>query len=215
MTVSATDFAAQLDWLTRNDFHILRLSQLQAWLEGKQPLPQRSVIITADDGYASFYRIAYPLLKKYGAPATLFVYTDFVGAADAADWPQLQEMVNSGLVSVQAHSRTHRNLIERINGESDERYQQALISETRPPRDMLERKLGSSQPHFAYPYGDANDSVIDVLTKQGVQLGLTVIPGGNGFFAQPLMLKRTMIFGDTSLEEFKARLQIARSLDTK
>jgi peptidoglycan/xylan/chitin deacetylase (PgdA/CDA1 family) len=215
MTVSASDFAAQLDWLARNDFHVLHLKQLQPWLEGKQALPKRSVIITADDGYASFYRIAFPLLKKYNFPATLFVYTDFVGAADAADWSQLQEMVNSGLVSVQAHSRTHRNLIERMPGETDERYQQALVSETRVPREMIERKLGAAQPHFAYPYGDANEAVLDVLSRQGAQLGLTVNPGGNGFFAHPLMLKRTMIFGDMSLDDFKARLQTARSIDSK
>ncbi len=215
MTVSASDFAAQLEWLARNDFHVLALSQLQPWLEGKQDLPQRSVIITADDGYASFYRIAFPLLKKYNFPATLFVYTDFVGAADAADWAELQEMANSGLVSVQAHSRTHRNLTDRLANETDERYQQALVSETRTPRDMLERKLGAPQPHFAYPYGDANDSVIDVLNRQSVDLGVTVYPGGNGFFAHPLMLKRTMIFGDMSLDDFKARLQTARSIDSK
>lgn len=216
MTVSAADFAAQLDWLARNGFHVLRLSQLEGWLAGKQPLPLRSVIITADDGYASFYRVAYPLLKKYGFAATLFVYTDFIGGGDAASWPELQDMQASGLVDVQAHSRTHRNLIERGSAESDEqRYQQALLSETRVPREMLARKLGNSQRHYAYPYGDANEAVLDVLARQGVQLATTVNPGGNAFFAQPLMLQRTMIYGDMSLDDFKARLQISKRLGSK
>ena len=60
MVVSATNFAAQLDWLARNDYHVIRLSQLVAFLEGKRPLPRRSVVITVDDGYESMVRIALP-----------------------------------------------------------------------------------------------------------------------------------------------------------
>jgi peptidoglycan/xylan/chitin deacetylase (PgdA/CDA1 family) len=215
MTVSATAFAAQLAWLAQNDYHVLKLSQLEAWLAGKQALPLRSVVITVDDGYESFYRHAFPLLKKYGFAATLFVYTDFVGAADAVNWAELQELVDSGLVSVQAHSRTHRNLIERQSGESDESYTRMLASEVRTPRELIERKLHTPQPHYAYPYGDANEPVLDMLASQHFALAVTVNPGGNGFFAQPLMLHRTMIFGDMSLDDFKARLQISRMVGAR
>jgi hypothetical protein len=54
--------------------------------------------------------------------------------------------------------------------------------------------------------------VLDVLSRQHFQLGVTVTPGGNPFFAQPLMLHRTMIFGDHDLQAFKARLQISRPI---
>jgi hypothetical protein len=65
--------------------------------------------------------------------------------------------------------------------------------------------------HFAYPYGDANQAVLDVLGSQRYQMGLTVNPGGNAFYAQPLMLRRTMIYGDLDLAGFKAKLQTARA----
>lgn len=210
MTVGTDEFAAQLDWLARNGFHVIRLAELQTWLDGKAALPARAVVITADDGYASFYRHAYPLLKKHGFPATVFVYTDFIGAGDAVSWRDMKAMVDSGLIDVQAHSRTHRNLLDRFSGESQEHYQQMLESETRGARDVLARRLGNVQRHFAYPYGDANQAVLDTLVRQGVSLGLTVTPGGNPFFAQPLMLRRTMIYGDMSLDDFKARLQVSR-----
>jgi len=215
MTVSAADFAAQLDWLARNDFHVLKLADLEAWLNGERPLPARSVVITADDGYVSFYKHAFPLLKRHGFAATLFIYTDFIGAGDAVDWREMKEMVDSGLVDVQAHSRTHRNLIDRFSGESDERYQQILEGETRGARELLERKLGNPQRHYAYPYGDANQTVLDLLARQGVALGVTVTPGGNPFFAQALMLRRTMIYGDMDLDDFKARLQISRPVGAR
>ena len=211
MTMSPANFAAQLDWLARNDYHVIRLAQLQAFLDGKQALPKRSVVITFDDGYESVYRHALPLLRKYNFPATLFVYTDFIGAGDALSWAQLQELSGSGLVSVQAHSKTHRNLIERSAGDTDTSYRQMLELEARAPREALERKLSAPVRQYAYPYGDANEAVLDVLGRQQYQLAVTVNPGGNAFYAQPLMLRRTMIYGDHDLEAFKARLQTSRA----
>jgi peptidoglycan/xylan/chitin deacetylase (PgdA/CDA1 family) len=211
MVVSAGNFAAQLDWLARNDYRVLPLSQLQGFLEGRQPLPQRSVVITFDDGYESVHRHALPLLRRYGFPATLFVYTDFIGASDALSWAQLKELVASGLVDVQAHSKSHRNLIERETGETDERHRQMIELEARTPRDLLERQLDVRISQFAYPYGDADQAVLDTLGRQRYQMGLTVIPGGNAFYAQPLMPRRTMIYGDLDLAGFKAKLQTARA----
>lgn len=215
MVVSPNGFAAQLDWLARNNYTVLRLSQLSEFLAGKQPLPARSVVITIDDGYESVYRHAFPLLKKHGFSATLFVYTDFIGIGDGLNWAQLQEMAASGLVDIQAHSKTHRNLTERNPGETDERYRAAIETELRAPRELLEKRLAGAQVQvrqFAYPFGDANEVVLDAMARQQYQIGVTVNPGGNPFFAHPLMLRRTMIFGDTDLEGFKARLQTSRSV---
>jgi len=200
-------------WLVRNGYRVVRLSELSGFLAGRQPLPQRAVVVTFDDGYESFYRQAFPVLKKYGLPATVFVYTDFLGGGDALTWPQMQEMLASGLVDVQSHSKSHRNLVERLPGESEERYRANLDAEMRVPRDLLERRLPPLKVrHLAYPFGDADPLVIDSAARHGFELAATVVPGGNAFFAPPLMLRRTMIFGDTSLDAFKARLQVSRPL---
>jgi peptidoglycan/xylan/chitin deacetylase (PgdA/CDA1 family) len=215
MSVSPASFAAQLDYLARNDYHVLRLSELVAFLEGTQPLPRRAVVITIDDGYASTYQHAFPLLKKYGFPATLFLYTDFLGAKDAVSWPQLQEMVASGLVDVQAHSKTHANLSQRLPGESDERYRERLDTEIRVPREVIQGRLPVRVSSYAYPYGDANDEVIDGLARADYRIGVTVNPGGNPAFSHPLLLRRTMIFGEHDLEAFKAKLQVFREMDLR
>jgi peptidoglycan/xylan/chitin deacetylase (PgdA/CDA1 family) len=211
MSVSPANFAAQLDWLARNDYRVIRLSQLAGFLQGREALPRRAVVITMDDGYESVHRHALPVLRKYGFPATLFTYTDFIGAGDALSWAQLAELKSSGLVDIQAHSKTHRNLIERVAGETDEKYRQSLDTEMRAPRELLERRLAIQVSQFAFPYGDANEAVLEALTRQQYQLAVTVYPGGNAFFAMPLMLRRTMIFGDADLEAFKAKLQISRA----
>lgn len=212
MAVSPATFAAQLDWLARNDYRVIRLSQLTAFLQGRESLPRRAVVITIDDGYESVHRHALPLLRKYGFPATLFVYTDFIGAGDALSWNQIVDLKASGLVDIQAHSKSHRNLIERLPGETDERYRQAIEAELRVPRELLERRLSAQVRHFAFPYGDANDTVLDLMGRQQYQLGVTVYPGGNPFYAMPTMLRRTMIFGDFDIETFKSKLQISRSV---
>jgi len=212
MAVSPSTFAAQLDWLARNDYRVIRLSQLVGFLQGRESLPRRAVVITIDDGYESVHRHALPLLRKYGFPATLFVYTDFIGAGDALSWNQIVDLKASGLVDIQAHSKSHRNLIERLPGETDERYRQAIEAELRVPRELLERRLSVPVRHFAFPYGDANDTVLDLMARQQYQLGVTVYPGGNPFYAMPTMLRRTMIFGDFDIETFKSKLQISRSV---
>lgn len=215
MIVSPERFEAQLAWLAREHYKVLRLGELQAFLEGRAALPARSVLITVDDGYDSFHRHAFPLLRKYGMPATLFVVSDSIGTRDGLSWAQLREMAESGLVEIQAHSKTHRNLIERPPGESDAAYRQALVTELRQPRTLLERQLaaaGVKVRNFAYPYGDSNDIVLEALPREGYEMAFTVNPGGNAFYASSRLLRRTMIFGDHDLDDFKARLQTRRSL---
>jgi len=216
MTVSSARFAQQLEWLAGNGYTVVEMRRLAGFLEGRQALPPRSVVISFDDGYESVYRHAFPLLKKHRMPATLFLYTDFVGTGgNALSWPQVQEMRDSGLVDVQAHSKTHANLIERLGDESEALYRRRLDTEVRTPRDVILRRLPAHEVlDYAYPYGDANEQVLEAMARHRYRLAVTVNPGGNPFYAQPLMLRRTMILGSHDLEDFKARLVVSRPIGT-
>jgi hypothetical protein len=59
---------------------------------------------------------------------------------------------------------------------------------------------------YAYPYGDVNEYVVELLAKQKVNHGVTVTPGGNAFYAYPFMLRRSMVFGNDDLDAFRAKL---------
>jgi peptidoglycan/xylan/chitin deacetylase (PgdA/CDA1 family) len=193
----------------------VRLADLAHFLEGRQQLPKRSVVITMDDGYASMYQYAFPVLKQYRFPATIFVYTDFIGAHDALSWDQMQEMVGSGLIDIQAHSKTHTNLSLRFQGESDARYRERLKVEASAPRELLQRKLHVKVSSYAYPYGDVNPVVVEELARKDYRIALTVDPGGNAFFTAPLLLRRTMILGDQSLDTFKSQLRVFTAVDLR
>ena len=214
MVVSAANFAQQLEWLAANGYTVIALKDLLGFLQGRRALPPRSVVLSFDDGYESIYRHAFPLLKKFRVPATLFLYTDFIGAGSAAlSWNQVQEMRASGLVDVQAHSKSHANLIERLDDEGDARYRQRLETEARTPREAIERRLPAHEVvDFAYPYGDANELLLEVMARNQYRMAVTVNPGGNPFYAQPLMLRRTMVLGSLDLEAFKARLLVSRPI---
>jgi peptidoglycan/xylan/chitin deacetylase (PgdA/CDA1 family) len=212
MVVTPARFAEQLAWLADNGYHVVPLARLAGWLEGREALPPRAVVITIDDGYESVWQYAWPLLREHGFPATVFVYPDFVGAGGALSWVQLEELAASGLVDVQSHSKSHRDLALRLPDETDAQYRQAIEAEARVPRELLEKRLGVPQRFYAYPYGDANELVLEALARQHYRLGLTVTAGANPFWAQPLLLRRTMIFGEYDLAAFKARLQTERPL---
>jgi len=213
MVVSPEAFAAQLNYLAQNDYHVVPLTALLDFLAGQRPLPKRAVVLTFDDGYASFYHYAFPLLKEHGFPATVFLYSDFVGARDALTWPQMVEMAASGLIDIQAHSKTHANLAYRLPDEDEAHYRKRLEAEVRVPRDVLQNKLRESVTSFAYPYGDTNGVLMDLLAKADYRLAVTVHPGANPFFAYPLALSRSMIFGDDDIDAFKTKLQTYRQVD--
>ena len=85
MIMPPETFAAQMEYLARNNYNVIRLADLADFLSGKRPLPPRAVVITFDDGHVSSYQHAYPILRKHGFAATFFLYTDFFGCRRGSD----------------------------------------------------------------------------------------------------------------------------------
>jgi peptidoglycan/xylan/chitin deacetylase (PgdA/CDA1 family) len=207
LTVTPQAFEAQMAWLAKNGYHVVPLARLAAFLDGREALPPKAVVVTIDDGYRSTYEAAWPVLRKHRFPATVFLYTDFVGAPDALTWAQMREIEAGGLVDIQPHSKSHANLTIRQPEEPEARYRERLRREIEGPIETIRAQLGLAKPlAYAFPYGDVNDTVAAELRARGVALGLTVTPGGNAFYAPPLMLRRTMIFGGDDLDAFRAKL---------
>lgn len=208
LSVTPAAFEQQMEYLAKNGYRVITLSQLAAFLSGREPLPKKSVVVTIDDGYRSIYEIAFPILRKYQFPATIFLYSDFVGLPDALTWTQMQEMMRSGLVEIQPHSKSHANLTLKLPRESEAQYRERVRNEIEGPVSALKSRLGATPFSFAFPYGDVNEPVAEILARNGLRLGLTVTPGGNPFYAYPLMLRRTMIFGEDDAASFRAKLAV-------
>jgi peptidoglycan/xylan/chitin deacetylase (PgdA/CDA1 family) len=211
MTITPGMLRRQFRYLKDKGYRVIPLSDLTGFLEGRQQLPQRALVLSFDDGHPSFHDLAFPILQEFGYPATLFVYSDYIGRGGITR-EQLKEIQASGLVTVQPHSKTHGNLAVRLPGEDDAAYHRRLERESRTPRDTLSELVPGPKFAFAYPFGDTNPELIAVLRRDGYSLGATVQPGANAAFAPHWLLRRSMIFGDRDMDAFVERLNVFRSL---
>ena len=198
-------FDQQMKYLKDNGYHTVTPDDLLAFLEYRQALPAKSVMITMDDGFRSVYNIAFPVMKKYGFSATLFIYTDYVGVSGSAiTWEQLREMKAEGF-SVGSHTVSHSNLTKKAEGESDQDFLARIRKELNDSKAIIDKKLGQNTIILAYPFGNCDQRVIEYTKQAGYKMAMTVKRGGNAFFNSPMVLKRDQILS-SDLDLFHSTL---------
>ena len=110
MVTTPNDFRAQMKALKDNGISVIPMQDLLAWRKGGKAIPSKSAVITIDDEWNSQYYVAWPILKEFGYPFTLFVYTQWVNTGGKAmTWAQLEEMRDAG-VDIEAHTVSHHDL---------------------------------------------------------------------------------------------------------
>jgi peptidoglycan/xylan/chitin deacetylase (PgdA/CDA1 family) len=154
--VSADKFAEFLTDLHEESWEVIELSRFLRGLEKPETLPARSTLLTFDDGYSSMRDVTLPLLRRFDAPAVLFVPTDYVGGRNTfdagvepeeaiCDWKDLRELARGG-VSIQSHAASHRRFSELS---VQERAQEIVRSKA-----TLEEHMNTPCDVIAFPYGD-------------------------------------------------------------
>ncbi|MBU0908856.1 MAG: polysaccharide deacetylase family protein [Proteobacteria bacterium] len=207
MVVRESDFAAQMQYLKDNGYTPISLDELFDFLKYRKDIPPKAVVITIDDGWRGVYDIAYPILKKFDYPATLFIYTDLInGSRKTLSWDMVAELDKAG-IDVQCHTKTHRNLNRIVGNEPFQQYASEIEHEITECTEIVERKLHKQVKYMAYPYGETNKLAIAFLEKNGYQGAFTVKRHSNPFFMDPYALNRSMVYGDFSLETFKKNLE--------
>ena len=208
MTVTASAFEEQMKFLKDRGYRVITLDQLFDFLDYKIQIPRKSVVITIDDGWRSTHSIAFPILKKYGYPATLFVYTALItGSKKTLDWDLINEMAGSG-IDIQCHTKSHRSLTSPAEKESFKEYYDAIEQELLDAAKTIKLKTNKDVKYLAYPFGDTNHLVIALLKKQGYRGALTVKRDGNAFFVNDYGVNRSMIYGDFDLSQFEKSLAV-------
>jgi peptidoglycan/xylan/chitin deacetylase (PgdA/CDA1 family) len=207
-------FAEQMRYLGREGYRVVTLAEFVEWLQLRRQLPRKSVVLTFDDGYRSFREHAYPVLKELGFPATLFVYTDYVGASrNALAWEDLRSLVAEGF-DVQAHSKTHGDL-RRAAGETDAQYARRMQAELADPPKLFQRQLGRGVPFLAYPYGRVDEGLLARVREQGYTAAFTVRRESNASFVRPLQISRSQIYSEMTLEQFARNLDLFHAEDLR
>ncbi len=169
MTVSTRKFEEQLKWLKDNGYTVIPLQDLVSYLQGKtSSLPEKSVVITADDGKKSVYTYMLPLAKKYNIPVTLFIYPSAISNASyAMTWQQLKELKDTGLFDIQGHTYWHPNFKTEKKKLSEADYQKLVDTQLVKSKKVLEDKLNINVTLLAWPFGIYDD----YLEKQAQQAG--------------------------------------------
>ena len=204
LSIASKTFHAQIKQLHTDGFHALTLTDFTAFTTGRRQLPRKSVLLTFDDGYKSFVQYARPILKDYAYGATLFVYSDFIGAGSALSWQDLRTLSEQGF-DVQAHSKTHTNL-RRKEGESEAAYAKRIEAELAFPLTLYKKNLPRPVDALAYPYGEMDDELLAFVVKYGYGVAFTVRRQSNAAFASPLKISRSQIYADMTMKDFTKNL---------
>lgn len=206
--VSPGDFDRQMGYLADSGFYTVSTDQWREAIHYRTPLPGRAMIITFDDGYRDFAEHAWPVLRRHGLGATMFIVSDRVGTANAwdwmyrdevplLDWAEIRDLASQG-VEFGSHSATHRSLTA---APPEEAARELLRS-----RLILSRELGRPVSAVAYPYGDADPVVQQMAGHVGYLYGFTC-RWGRARHDDPLLgLPRIEVDGTGSFADFVAKL---------
>lgn len=207
LTIPAEAFRKQLRYLEEHGYRVITADQLLDFIEFDEPIPDKSVVITIDDGWRSTYEIALPILKEFDVPATVFIYTDFIGqGAKALTWDMIAELHAAGL-DIECHTKSHRDLTQIESQEPFAGYYHAVDTELRLPSQLVDQHLDNGGcDYLAYPYGATSRLVVSLAEKHGYRGAFTVERGSTPFFRDAYRINRSMIYGTYDLERFEANL---------
>jgi peptidoglycan/xylan/chitin deacetylase (PgdA/CDA1 family) len=179
MAVTPAAFEAQMQALKESGFTVIPMQDFLAWRRGERSIPEKSCLISIDDGYRSGYDVAWPILKKYEYPFTMFIYTAFVkGGALAGggslSWAELAELRDAG-VDIQSHTVNHQSLRLKKGKFQNQfaTHEEWLQSEIAGSKQQLESRLGISVNVLAYPYGIHSEQVRALALAAGYEAAFT------------------------------------------
>ncbi|SMD05966.1 polysaccharide deacetylase family protein [Sporomusa malonica] len=206
LSIPPQEFEEQIAYLSQNGFTTISPDQLMSYLNHSKALPEKPILITFDDGYLDNYTNAYPILKKYGFTATIFLVTNLVGHDERfMTWDQVREMQKAGF-AFGSHTVSHAALTKI----SREQAMEELIDS----RKEMEQQLGVKARYFAYPTGAYNLQVEEMVKQAGYKAAFTIRYGQAGTESDPYALERIPIFkGQQTFRSFFIRLNAAPLLE--
>jgi peptidoglycan/xylan/chitin deacetylase (PgdA/CDA1 family) len=197
LSVSPSDFNAQMDWLLLHGFHPVDFNDVRAYFAGRQPLPANPVVITFDDGYADLYTTAYPILAAHGFKAVAYIVSGFIGRSQNVSAAQLIQMDQNG-IEIASHTVDHANLARSSIG--------SMMRELVESKQVLENLLGHSVVDFAYPSGQFSAMSVAAVQRAGYDTAVTTLFSVDHSAGDRYLWTRVRVGGGESLAEFATSL---------
>tara|TARA_Y100000310_G_scaffold345226_1_gene462890 strand:+ start:9135 stop:10988 length:1854 start_codon:yes stop_codon:yes gene_type:complete len=198
--ITPENFSKQMQYLAENGYKTCSLTQLHQFLNQKQDLTQKYVVITFDDGRESVYTKALPILNAYGFKATLYLVPEWMEGRNIPEeenysnfltWDQVNQLKEAGF-EIGSHTYSHANLTTTND----------LKNQLQTADEIIQQKIGSKVEHFCYPYGKYNRTILEEVNKRYT----TAITVNQGFSKQSGEYARQWILNNTDLATFQQLL---------
>lgn len=187
--IEISDFENQIKYLSENNYYFPTWDEVENYIDGKQELPEKSVVITVDDGDASFFDLAVPVLNKYNIDATSFVITSWYGYRVGE--PRENVIYQSHTDSMHESGANGKGRM--LNWSYND-----VLNDLKKSSEIL-----GGANIFCYPFGQYNESSIKAVKEAGYKLAVTTAEGRVKKGAKKYELPRVRISKNTSLEYFK------------
>ncbi len=204
--VYVSRFEEQMNYLATHGYNVISLAQYVAYVEGKDKLPEKPIIITFDDGYLSNYQYAYPILQKYGFPATIFITVDENSKVfkdrEKFDSPLTKEQIkeiSENNISIQSHAITHNHLSDLPDKETEYELAQSKV--------ILEKLTGKPVDFLAIPGAFYSKKVKQIAKEVGYKAAFSGHKGTNSSASDLYSLRRIVIERDSNLKDFEKSLK--------
>ncbi|MBU0548540.1 MAG: polysaccharide deacetylase family protein [Candidatus Omnitrophica bacterium] len=180
------NFIKQLEYIKRKGYEVITLDELVESIKSKKQLKRNKVVITFDDGYKNNFKYAYPILKRFGFPATVFLISDYMGNDKRfLSWEQVRIMFKDN-ISFGAHTKTHFYL----GVVEDEKV---ALEEIVGSKKKIEQEIGMAVDYFCYPGGGFNERVKEIVKQAGYKGACATNRGFAGFNRDVYELKRIKV----------------------
>ncbi|MBK1830792.1 polysaccharide deacetylase family protein [Verrucomicrobiaceae bacterium R5-34] len=197
MLLPTDKFRKQMEAIRELGLKVISMDDFLAWKRGEKSIPDKAVLITIDDGWKSVYTDAYPILKEFGYPFTLFLYTNYVdGGGSALTTAMIKEMQENGC-TVGSHSVSHPYpaAVKAERAKGSDSFTAYLKKEFGDSRKILRKKFGSKVSTYAYPGGFFTGEMLPIANESGYEALFTVLPGKVTRATSSFTLPRYIILG--------------------
>lgn len=191
--IEINDFEQQIKYLSENDYYFPTWEEVEDYIDGKTELPEKSVVITVDDGDPSFFELGVPIIQKYNVKATSFVVAYWYG--DVA-----QNKENN--ISYQSHSYDMHKGGSNGKGVMLSWSYEKMVEDLKTSQEVL-----GGANIFCYPFGQYNELDKKALKDTGFKLAFTTQGGRVKKGASKYELPRVRISGTTSIESFIKKVE--------
>lgn len=237
----------QFEWLRENGYHMVSLDDILAARNGGPKLPSKAILLTFDDGYLSMYTRVFPLLKLFNYPAVIglvgewlsetkdgnvFYGDRWISREHFVTWPQVREMVASGLVEVASHSHSlHKGVRSNPQGslpssaitrvytpeakhyETDDEYLTRLRTDLAKNSALIAQETGKKPRAMIWPYGAYNMLGVQAAEAEGMSITMTLEPGANTAGHPLTRMRRDMLFFNDKVSDLKRNLRLQHRYD--